>query len=186
MTTSLDYHVPDSLVPYHKTKYIVTRKLRYTFRLIDDITSVNSDSYFKEYVSNIYPACLELNKENDGTDKADVLDLCISIKDGKFITGLYDKRDAFKFDIVQFMPMCCNQASNVLYGVFSSQIVRISRACNNFEMFKERVTRMYDDFRKLGYDGGKLHNMYEKVIKKYDLCGKFNVKCSDLDQCFPR
>ena len=44
----------------YKTKYIVTRKLRYTFRLIDDITTINSDGYFKEYVDNIYPACLEL------------------------------------------------------------------------------------------------------------------------------
>ena len=111
----------------YKTKYIVTRKLRYTFRLIDDITTINSDGYFKEYVDNIYPACLELNKENEGTDRADMLDLRLSIEDGKFISGLYDKRDAFKFDIVQFMPSCCNQSSSVLYGVFSSQIIRISR-----------------------------------------------------------
>ena len=162
----------------YKTKYIVTRKLRYTFRLIDDITSVNSDGYFKDYVSNIYPACLELNKENEGTDKADVLDLCLSVKNGKFITGLYDKRDAFNFDIVQFMPMCCNQASSVLYGVFSSQIVRISRACNNFEMFIERIIRMHDVFLELGYDRGKLRTVYEKVVKTHDLHGKFNVNCS--------
>ena len=30
----------------YKTNYIVTRKLRYTFRLIDDITTINSDGYF--------------------------------------------------------------------------------------------------------------------------------------------
>jgi len=162
----------------YKTKYIVTRKLRYTFRLIDDITTVNSDGYFKEYVNDIYPACLQLNKENEGTDKADVLDLCLLVKDGKFISGLYDKRDAFKFDIVQFMPMCCNQASSVLYGVFSSQLIRISRACNNFEMFEQRVTRMYDEFLKLGYDRSKLRNVYGKVVKKYDLQGKFGVNCN--------
>ena len=162
----------------YKSKYLVTRKLRHTFRLIDDITSLNSDGYFKEYVSQIYPACLELNKENEGDDKADVLDLSISVNDGKFISGLYDKRDAFKFDIVQFMPMCSNQASNVLYGVFSSQIVRISRACNNFDMFIERVTRMYDEFCKLGYDKLKLCRIYEKVVRKYELHIKFTVKCS--------
>ena len=71
----------------------------------------------------------QLNKENEGTDRADVLDLRLPIEDGKFISGLYDKRDAFKFDIVQFMPSCCNQSSSVFYGVFSSQIIRISRAC---------------------------------------------------------
>ena len=36
-----------------------------TFRLIDDITSVNSDGVFQNLVGNIYPESLVLNKEND-------------------------------------------------------------------------------------------------------------------------
>ena len=77
-------------LPLNKeTKYLITKKLQYTYRLIDDITSLNSDGYFAEYVKNIYPDCLTLNKENTDDNRANVLDLDISIDNyGKFGRGI--------------------------------------------------------------------------------------------------
>ena len=51
------------------------RMMGKTFRLIDDITTVNSDDVFSRHVGDIYPASLTLNKENEVNDKANVLDL---------------------------------------------------------------------------------------------------------------
>ena len=45
-----------------------------------------------------------------------VLDLDVRIENDKFISAVFDKRDDFKFDIVQFKPVYCiptNQASTV-------------------------------------------------------------------------
>ena len=45
-----------------------------------------------------------------------MLDLDVRIENDKFISAVYDKRDDFKFDIVQFKPVYCiptNQASTV-------------------------------------------------------------------------
>ena len=78
-----------------------------------------------------------------------------------------------------FLSLDADAAFNSLSGaVFSSQIIRISRACNNIDMFVERVTRMHEEFLKLGYDRTKLRNVYERVVKKYDLQGKYGVNCS--------
>ena len=94
-----------------------------TFRLIDDITTLNSDGCLAEYYHFIYPSSLTLIKENEIDTCANVLDLEISIKDGKCVSKVYDKRDNFNFDIVQYQPIGSNQSSEVLYGTFYSQII---------------------------------------------------------------
>ena len=47
----------------YKSKYYIVRKLNNTFRLIDDITTLNSDGYLEEY----------FNKENEVDSAANVL-----------------------------------------------------------------------------------------------------------------
>ena len=65
-----------------------------------------------------------------------MLDLEITTNRDKFLSNVYDKRDRFKFYIVQFQPIKSHQSSNILYGTFS-QIVRYSRICNDIEPFAE-------------------------------------------------
>ena len=50
--------------------------------------------------------------------EADVLDLNISIKDGKYISNVYDKRDKFKFLVVRLTPRFSNQSDNIGYCTF--------------------------------------------------------------------
>ena len=47
-----------------KRDYYSAHKLNHTFRLIDDITSANSDGTFEAHCKYIYPSNLILNKEN--------------------------------------------------------------------------------------------------------------------------
>ena len=53
-------------------------------------------------VDRIYPAELQLNKANSYYTKAPFLDLNLSISNGTVSTKIYDKRDDFDFDIVNF------------------------------------------------------------------------------------
>ena len=50
--------------------------------------TLNSNGIFQELVCEIYPSRLILNKENLNDNEADILDLNISLKDGKFILYL--------------------------------------------------------------------------------------------------
>ena len=71
-----------------------------TYRLIDDITSINSDGVFQKHCTDMYPSSLILNKENTVDVSADVLDLSIEIEIDKFKVSVYDKRDKYKFNVI--------------------------------------------------------------------------------------
>ena len=53
-------------------------------------------------VNQIYPSELQLNKANSSDTEAPFLDLHLSISDGFVSSKIYDKRDDFDFDIVNF------------------------------------------------------------------------------------
>ena len=78
-----------------KTNLIKVRKLCNIFRFIDDLNSINDAEELESSYSNIYPEELQLGKENTDKHEASFLDLDIKIKDGKFLFGLFDKRDSF-------------------------------------------------------------------------------------------
>ena len=53
-------------------------------------------------VSEIYPAELQLNKANTSDTEASFFDLHLFISNDTESTKLYDKRDDFDFEIVNF------------------------------------------------------------------------------------
>ena len=53
-------------------------------------------------VGQIYPTKLQLIKANSSDTEAPFLDLNLSIKNGIVFSIIYDKRDDFNFEIVNF------------------------------------------------------------------------------------
>ena len=53
-------------------------------------------------VGQIYPTELQLNKANSSDTEAPFLDLNLSITNGIVSAKIYDKRDDFNFEIVNF------------------------------------------------------------------------------------
>ena len=72
-----------------------------TSRYLDDILNINN-VYFDNMVSQIYPSELQLNKANTSYTEAAFLDLHLSISNDTVSTKIYDKRDDFDFEIVNF------------------------------------------------------------------------------------
>ena len=58
--------------------------------------------YIDTMVSQIYPSELQLNKANNSDTKVAFLDLHLSISNDIVFTKIYDKRDDFDFEIVNF------------------------------------------------------------------------------------
>ena len=67
--------------------------------LSDDILNIY---YFDNMVSQIYSSELQLNKANTSDKEAAFLELHLSISNGIVSTEIYDKRDDFDFEIVNF------------------------------------------------------------------------------------
>ena len=75
--------------------------LNATSRYLDDISYINN-VYFDNMVSQIYPSELQPNKANTSDKVAAFKDLHLSISNYIVSTKIYDKRDDFDFEIVNF------------------------------------------------------------------------------------
>ena len=76
--------------------------------------------YFEGMVSRICLPILQLNKANASDTKAPFLDLHLSISNGFVSSKIYDKRDDFNFDIVNFPFLDGDVPHSTSYGVYIS------------------------------------------------------------------
>ena len=136
-------YVKDKLKDNHNQARLVKR-------YIDDLLTLNNPS-FEQEIPNIYPPQLQLKKTTEAPDKLSYLDICLQIQREKFKTSVYDKRDAFKFHIVNFPFLDSNIPTKPAYGVYISQLVRIGRICDKYEDFKERHRILATRLLKQGY-----------------------------------
>ena len=141
--------------------YLVRPKYPYrTDRYIDDLFSADNDK-FGEYVPKIYPKELVLKKTNEDPKEAEYLDLLININvNDELTTKLYDKRDAFGFDIVNFPYLDSNIPTGPAYGVYVSQLVRYSRACCNYGDFNFRHSLLIKRLLNQGYKRANCLNTF--------------------------
>ena len=95
------------------------------------------------------------------------LDILITIENGKYTTTLYDKRDSFQFDIVNFPEMSSNIPSKPAYGVYISQLVRISRICSTYKTFCERHHKLTKKIIKQGFRYAELCKAFKKFTKNH-------------------
>ena len=86
-------------------------------------------------VNQIYPSELQLNKANTSDTEAPFLDLHLSISNGFGSFKIYDKRDDFDFDIVNFPFLDGDVQSRPAYGVYFSQLIRFARVCGHVDVW---------------------------------------------------
>ena len=94
--------------------------------------------YFEGMVNQIYPPELQLNKANISDTEAPFLDLHLSVTNGFVSSKIYDKRDDFDFDIVNFPFLDGDVPRRASYGVYISQLIRFARVCNHVTDFNTR------------------------------------------------
>ena len=71
---------------------------------------------------------VQLNKANSFDTEEQILDLNLSISNGTVSTKIYDKRDGFDFDIVNFPFPDGDVPRRTSYGVYISQLICFARA----------------------------------------------------------
>ena len=116
-----------------------------TSRYLDDILNINN-VYFDNMVSQIYPSELQLNKANTSDTEAAFLDLHLSISDDIVSTKIYDKRDDFDFEIVNFPFLDGDVPRSASYGVYISQLIRFARASSYVADFNNRNKLLTQNF----------------------------------------
>ena len=108
-----------------------------TSRYLDDLLNIDNP-YFEQMVGQIYPTELQLNKANSSDTEAPCLNLNLSITNGIVTSKIYDKRDAFNFEIVNFPFLDGDVPNSPSYGVYISQLIRFARLCSHVDDFDNR------------------------------------------------
>ena len=108
-----------------------------TSRYLDDILNINN-VHFDNMISQIYPSELQLNKANTSDTKASFLDLQLSISNDIVSTKIYDKRDDFDFEMVNFPLSDGGVPRSTSYGVYISQLIRFARTSSHVTDFNTR------------------------------------------------
>ena len=106
-----------------------------TSRYLDDL---NIDNPLEGMVNQIYPNELQLNEANISDTEASFLDLHLSISNGFVSSKIYDKRDDFDIDIVNFPFLDSDVPGQPSYGVYISQLIRFVKVCSHVEDFNAR------------------------------------------------
>ena len=116
-----------------------------TLRYLDDLLDVDN-IYFDQMVDCIYPTELQLKRANSSDTEAPFLDLNLCISNGTVSTKLYDKRDDFDLDIVNFPFLDGDVPRRTSYGIYISQLIRFARGSSNLNDFNYRNKALTANF----------------------------------------
>ena len=153
-----------------------------TSRYLDDLLNIDN-IYFDQMVDRIYPTDLLLNRANSSYTEAPFLDLNLCISNGTVSTKIYDKRDDFDFDIVNFPFLDGDVPQRTSYGVYISQLIRFARASSNLNDFYYRNKALTAKLLRQGYRYFKLHKAFSKFYRRHSaLLEKYSVSLKTLLQ----
>ena len=104
------------------------------------------------------------------------MDLLLSISDGFVKTKIYDKRD--DFDIVNFPVLDGDVPRSTSYGVYISQLIRVS---SNVDDFNTRNKVLAAKHLRQGYRYYKIRKAFSKLYRRhFDIVSKYNVGLKTL------
>ena len=140
-----------------------------TSRYLDDLSNIDK-IYFDQMVDRIYPTELKLNRANSSDTKAPFLDLNLCISNGTVPIKIYDKRDDFDFDIVNFPFLDGYVPRRTSYRVYISQFIRFVRASSNLNDFNYRNKALTAKLLRHGYRYFKFREAFSKFNRRHMPC----------------
>ena len=141
-------------------------------------------------VHRIYPAEFQLNKANASDTEAAFLDLNLSFHNDIVSSKIYDKRDDFNFDIVNFPFHDGDVPQRPSYGVYISQLIRFARASSHITDFNNRNKFFTAKLLKQSYRYHKLCKAFSKFYRRhFELIEKYHIslkkKFMQQGICYP-
>ena len=109
------------------------------------------------------------------------MDLHLSISNGFVSSKIYDRRDDFDFDIVNFSFSDGDVPLRPSYGVYFSQLIRFARVCSHVDDLNTRNKCLTAKLLEQGYRYHKLRKVFSKYYSRHnELVSKFNVGLKSL------
>ena len=148
-------------------KFHLLKKILSCGRYIDDLLLINNDETMKRVMLQMYPKELKLIPDDSDGTSTHFLDLSLEIKNGFLSSSIYDKRDLFKFSVVNFPFLSGNIPNKSSYGVFSGELVRYARGCTFIDDFKMKVNKTISILKNQYFTPKMLKISWFKFCKKH-------------------
>ena len=120
-----------------------------TSRYLDDLLNIDNN-FFDSMVNRNHPSELQLNKANVSDTEASFLDSHVSKWDGFVKTKIYEKRNDFDFDIVNFPFLDGYVPRSTSDGVYISQLIRFARVSSDVDDINTRTKCLRNQGRTKG------------------------------------
>ena len=160
----------------------IIEAIKSTSRYLDDLLNIDNP-YFEQMVGQIYPTELQLNKANSSDTEAPFLDLNLSITNGIVSSKMYDKRDDFNFELVNFPLFDGDVPRSPTNGAYLSQLIRFARVCSNDDDFNNRNLFLTAYILKQGYRYHRIQKAFSKFYHRHpELIVKYNIGLKTLLQ----
>ena len=96
-----------------------------------------------------------------------ILDLNISIYRGRFYVKLYDKRNDYNFDVINYPFLDGNIPKGQSYGILINQLVRLAQITSSFENFVLDCKCLVHKLEKQNFDIAPKCKRFEIFVNKY-------------------
>ena len=107
------------------------------------------------------------------------LDLLIHISIDDLVCSIFDKRDAFDFDIVNFPNLSGDISTAPACGTYILQLITYGRVCHNYDHFSSRYSKLANRLFKQGFSARKLMRTYEWISR-----ARFKVQMAPSSMIF--
>ena len=98
-----------------------------------------------------------------------------------FKNKIYDKRDDFDFDIVNYPFLVGDVPRSTFYGVYIFQLIRFARVSCHVDDFYTRNKVLTAKFLRQGYIYHKIREAFSKFYRRhFDIVSKYNVGLKTL------
>ena len=149
---------------------------------LDDLLNIDN-IHFEHMVHRLYPAELQLNTANASDTEVAFLDLNFSFHKDIASSKIYDKRDDFNFDIVNFPFLDGDDPRRHSYGAYISQLIRFARASSHVTDFNNCNKFLTAKLLKQGFRHHKLRKAFSKFYRRhFELIEKYYVSLKRLVQ----
>ena len=125
--------------------------------------------------------CPRWDHEGTPRPKAYLFIYHLSIPNGFVKTKIYEKRNDFDFDIVNFPFLGGDVPRSTSYGVYISQLVQFARVSSHVDDFNTRNNVFTAKLLRQGYRYHKIRKAFSNFYRRhFDIVSKYNVGSKTL------
>ena len=117
-----------------------------------------------------------LKKTNISSAVVNFLDSTISVYQGNFIFRLFDKRNEFNFNVINYPYACGDVPKAPTHGIFVSQLIRFCNMNSSLKNYFDNCKKLYAKLVNQSFEKCRLQCKFEDFCERHILCwSKFGV-----------